>query len=60
MPKTKDKKEKNFVMLEIIGGPAGDCVRLNDYCICGPKPWGGERILHKWRVDRRYIKAAIE
>lgn len=47
------------VKLEIIQGPEGKCVSLNDYRIAGPKPWGGGRIVQSWDVEIDDIERAL-
>ena len=39
---------------EIVRGVEGDCLVLNDTRICGPKPWGGGRIIKTFRTDGVY------
>lgn len=40
---------------EVIRGPEGCCLLLDDVCIAGPKPWGGGRVLHSWDTDEKYV-----
>ena len=39
---------------EIVRGVEGDCLVLDDTRICGPKPWGGGRIIKTFRTDGIY------
>ena len=49
---TKPKEaEVRLVKIEIIKGPEGLCVAVDDYRLCGSKPWGGGRVIAKWEVD---------
>lgn len=44
------------VVIEVISGPEGSCLAIGKADgtgltrIAGPKPWGGGRVLHSWRV----------
>ena len=39
---------------EIVKGVDGDCLVLDGTRICGPKPWGGGRIIDTFRTDGIY------
>lgn len=39
---------------EIVKGVEGDCLVLDGKRICGPKPWGGGRIIDTFRTDGIY------
>lgn len=39
---------------EIVRGVDGDCLMLDGTRICGPKPWGGGRIINTFRTDGIY------
>lgn len=39
---------------EVIRGPEGCCLALNDTRIAGPKPWGGGKVIHAWEADAEY------
>ena len=46
--------------IQVVGGPAGPSLYLDDYRIAGPKPWGGGTVLHEFRcTDRDLIAAGI-
>jgi len=45
--------------LMLVKGVEGNCIYLNDYRICGPKPWGGGRIIKTWKVEKEDIERAI-
>lgn len=36
--------------IEVIQGPEGPCLSINDYRVCGPKPWGGGTVIVSWTV----------
>lgn len=31
-------------------GVEGNSLYINDYRICGPKPWGGGKIIKEWNI----------
>ena len=37
--------------VEIISGVEGLCLVINDTRVCGPKPWGGGKVVQRWTVD---------
>jgi hypothetical protein len=39
---------------EIVRGVEGDCLVLDNTRICGPKPWGGGRIIKTFHTDGIY------
>ena len=39
---------------EIVRGVEGDCLVLDGTRICGPRPWGGGRIINTFRTDGVY------
>ena len=39
------------IKIELIKGVGGYSISLNDYRICGEKPWGGGKILGSWLVN---------
>lgn len=43
---------------EVIRGPEGCCLALDDVRIAGPKPWGGGRVIHSWDTDEKYAEAS--
>lgn len=40
------------IKVTIVQGKEGLAVLLNDYRICGPKPWGGGTVVKEWEVDK--------
>ena len=39
---------------EVVRGPEGDCLLLDDTRISGPKPWGGGTVTKTFRTDKAY------
>lgn len=50
---------RGTLTLEVISGPEGLCVALNNRRIAGPKPWGGGRVLHSFRVSKDELLRAV-
>lgn len=44
-------KRAGSVKVEMVQGVEGMAIYVNDYRICGPKPWGGGRVVRKWMTD---------
>lgn len=36
--------------VEVINGSEGPCLSIADYRVAGPKPWGGGRTTHQWKM----------
>lgn len=47
------------VTVELINGVEGQCVGINDYRICGPKPWGGGSVAQSWTTDKNEVLRAF-
>ena len=45
--------------IELIQGVEGKSISINDYRVCGPKPWGGGTTEKVWMVDEADIKFAL-
>jgi hypothetical protein len=52
--------DEETVTLEIVHGVEGDCISLNDYRVCGPKPWGGGTVTKKWAVKKGSLVRALK
>jgi hypothetical protein len=37
------------VDIEIVGGCEGSCLVINNYRVCGSKPWGGGKVKYSWK-----------
>jgi len=48
------------IEIAIIKGVEGYCISLNNYRICGPKPWGGGQVIKSWYLDLSEIKKALK
>ncbi len=47
------------INLELVSGVEGNSIYLNDYRICGSKPWGGGSVIKKWTTSIRDIERAL-
>lgn len=47
------------VTLEICSGREGPSAYVNDYRCAGPKPWGGGRIMHTFRLSLADLATAV-
>ena len=47
------------VIVEIIEGVGGPCVAINDRRVAGPKPWGGGKVIMRWKTTREQIMASL-
>lgn len=45
--------------IELIQGVEGNSLYLNDTRVCGPKPWGGGKLLKKWDTSIAQIENAL-
>lgn len=46
--------------VDIVRGPEGCCLVVNDYRICGPKPWGGGKLVERWVLDAVELVRVLE
>ena len=56
--KSKQSVEKTAT-IEIFDGVGGLCIYLNDYRICGEKPWGGGKCLKIWKINTDKIMSQL-
>lgn len=47
------------VKIEVIEGVEGWCLAINDRRVCGPKPWGGGKVIKKWDAGLSEIFTAL-
>jgi len=40
---------KEKLTVEVIRGVEGHCLGINNYRVAGPKPWGGGKVIHRFR-----------
>ena len=45
--------------IEILKGVSGYAIYLNDYRLCGPKPWHGGTTVASWDVTKKTIRKAL-
>ena len=48
------------VKIEVVSGPAGQSVYIDDHRVAGPKPWGGGRTLCAFRTELRHVLTALK
>ena len=46
--------------IEMIAGVEGDSIYINDYRICGCKPWGGGQVTKTWFAKPSDIIQALK
>lgn len=49
-----------YVDIEVVSGVEGSSLCINEKRICGPKPWGGGKVIHSWRAQVQWIREAVE
>jgi hypothetical protein len=47
------------IEIEVVSGVEGPSIYIAGFRIAGPKPWGGGRIIHKWRADPSDFRRAL-
>jgi hypothetical protein len=47
---------QKFIIVEVISGVEGHCLVVDGTRIAGPKPWGGGRVVHTWKVPVEKLK----
>ena len=48
------------ISIDVVSGPEGVALYVNDYRMTGPKPWGGGRVLHSFMVEADEVKQIID
>jgi len=51
---------RDRVKIEVISGVEGPSLYIDDYRVCGPKPWGGGKVLCSWVVKIKDIDRATK
>ena len=46
--------------IELVRGPEGLALYINDFRVAGPKPWSGGPTVKAWTVDQKDIDQALE
>ena len=52
-------KDAKTITVEVIQGPEGRCLSVDDRRVAGPKPWGGGSVLASWEVPLQQLLAAL-
>lgn len=53
-------KTKDIITVEVILGPEGKCLVVNDRRVAGPKPWGGGQVILSFKTTRAEIETALK
>jgi hypothetical protein len=51
---------KRTFKIEIVAGRGGTCVVIDDYRVCGSKPWGGGSVVQSWTVPEAELMRALK
>lgn len=57
-----DKKEITVdkpINIFVCKGVEGPSIYINDYRVCGNKPWGGGEVWHEWKCTEKDILTAL-
>ena len=57
--KIKAKGMKDEVKIVLCKGVEGNSIYIDNHRICGPKPWGGGKIIQEWTGKRRDVLEAL-
>lgn len=49
-----------IVEMVMVNGVEGPSLYLDDYRICGNKPWGGGNVVRAWKIDLFSLKKTVE
>jgi len=53
------EQTKNIEII-VVPGVEGPSLYINSYRIAGPKPWGGGKIINKWKISKEdFINSLI-
>lgn len=47
------------VTVEIVRGPDGDALYIDNHRVAGPKPIGGGKIVREWKVKLSELRIAL-
>lgn len=51
--------DSNLIEIMTVAGPEGVCLYVDNYRVCGPKPWGGGKTKDKFMVDINELYKAL-
>lgn len=51
--------KKKTVTIEVIVGPMGPCLSINNTRVAGPKPWGGGKVMISWKANVSSLADAL-
>jgi hypothetical protein len=46
--------------IELINGAEGLSLYIDDFRICGPKPWGGGTVIASWDIDLKELENIVQ
>lgn len=46
-------------LIEVVSGPEGPSVYINEYRVAGPKPWGGGNVTHRFITKKENVEEGI-
>lgn len=56
--------DKGFVFIEVVSGVEGPSLYVGDedtgHRLAGPKPWGGGRTIHQFRVNADELRKQLD
>jgi hypothetical protein len=52
-------KREKLISILAVAGCEGPSLYINDYRICGNKPWGGGRTIHEWKISRENLEKGL-
>lgn len=58
-PFDKETHTRNWVNVHVVSGVEGVSLSINDCRVTGPKPWGGGRIIHSFKVSKTDLYRAL-
>lgn len=47
------------IIIEVIEANGQQCLAIDDYRVAGGKPWGGGRVVKKWKAQSKDILEAL-
>lgn len=54
------KRAPPKVHFEVVVGPCGPALYIDNHRVAGPKPWGGGQVTHQFKADWREVLRALQ
>jgi len=51
--------EVGDIIVDVVKGVEGPSLYMQDYRVSGPKPWGGGKKIHTFKVDQKDLRRAL-